>query len=95
MQNVQRLKLYKSKLVIFPCKANSQRTKKGDSTKDEVKAVQQQSVGALFPIVQDAKRVKVCSLVHPRLLLTRILALGAQDQRQRARVRIQKQQFTT
>jgi large subunit ribosomal protein L13e len=40
-RNVQRLQTYKSKLILFPRKANSKRVKKGDSTKDQLaKAVQ-------------------------------------------------------
>eukprot|EP00475_Leptophrys_vorax_P020466 TRINITY_DN27_c0_g2_i1.p1 TRINITY_DN27_c0_g2~~TRINITY_DN27_c0_g2_i1.p1 ORF type:complete len:224 (-),score=84.21 TRINITY_DN27_c0_g2_i1:98-769(-) len=40
-RNVERLELYKKKLVVFPRKANSKRVKKGDSSKEELaKAVQ-------------------------------------------------------
>lgn len=39
--NVARLKLYKSKLVVFPRNNTSQRVKKGDSTPEDRKAVQQ------------------------------------------------------
>ena len=49
VDNVQRLKAYKSKLVVVPRKANS-RTKKGDSAPEELKLAQQHT-GALFPIV--------------------------------------------
>jgi large subunit ribosomal protein L13e len=40
-RNVDRLRTYKQKLVLFPKKANSKRVKKGDSTKEQLaKAVQ-------------------------------------------------------
>jgi len=39
--NVNRLKLYKSKLVIFPRKPTSKRAKKGDSSKEELAQAQQ------------------------------------------------------
>jgi len=39
--NVARLKMYRSKLILFPRKPTSQRQKKGDSTADEIKTAQQ------------------------------------------------------
>jgi large subunit ribosomal protein L13e len=53
--NVQRLKLYKSKLIVFPRKAK--KPKKGDSTAAEV-ATAAQLTGPLLPITQETKRVK-------------------------------------
>lgn len=49
--NVQRLKAYKSKLVVFPRKRMS-KGKSGDSSVEECSAVTQQSTKAMFPIVQ-------------------------------------------
>jgi large subunit ribosomal protein L13e len=56
--NVARLKLYKSKLVVFPRNATSKRAKKGDATKDELKKATQVSVANLFPIAQPVVRAK-------------------------------------
>ena len=53
--NAQRLKLYKSKLIVFPRKAK--KPKKGDSTPAEV-ATAAQLQGPLLPISQEPKRVK-------------------------------------
>jgi len=39
--NVNRLKLYKSKLVVFPRNPTSKRAKKGDSTKEELAQAKQ------------------------------------------------------
>merc|ERR1712168_205260 len=47
--NVQRLKEYKSKLILFPLNANKPR--KGDSTAEEI-AMAQQLTGAVMPIVK-------------------------------------------
>lgn len=49
-QNVERLTAYKSKLILFPKKAN--RPKKADSPKEKLASVSQLAAGALFPIVQ-------------------------------------------
>ncbi|KAJ3109877.1 60S ribosomal protein L13, partial [Phlyctochytrium planicorne] len=51
--NVQRLKEYKSKLIVFPKKLN--KPKKGDSTGDVLSTVTQLR-GALLPIVQPAPK---------------------------------------
>jgi len=56
-KNVQRLKLYKSKLIVFPRNPTSQRSKKGDATKEEQKAAKQHS-GAVLPIAQPPARQK-------------------------------------
>ena len=53
--NAQRLKLYKSKLIVFPRKAK--KPKKGDSTAAEV-ATAAQLQGPLLPIAQEPKRVR-------------------------------------
>jgi len=54
-KNVQRLKLYKSKLIVFPRHPTSQRSKKGDATKEEQKAAKQH-LGAVLPIEQPSIR---------------------------------------
>jgi len=53
--NVQRLKEYKSKLVLFP--VNQKKPKTGEATKEEQAKVQQQT-GTLLPIVERAARVE-------------------------------------
>lgn len=49
-QNVERLKLYKSKLVIFPRNPSSTRAKKGDSSKEDRANVGQAIISEAFPI---------------------------------------------
>jgi len=53
--NVQRLKEYRSKLILFPKKADKPR--KGDATEEEMK-VATQLVGEVMPIRQPSKREK-------------------------------------
>merc|ERR1712228_585110 len=48
-QNVQRLKEYKSKLILYPLNANKPR--KGDSTAEEI-AMAQQLMGPVMPILK-------------------------------------------
>ncbi|KAJ3025927.1 UNVERIFIED_CONTAM: 60S ribosomal protein L13 [Siphonaria sp. JEL0065] len=48
--NVARLAEYKSKLVLFPRKAN--KPKKGDASKEAVAAATQVSLGSVLPVVQ-------------------------------------------
>ncbi len=55
--NVQRLKLYKSKLVIFPRKS-AKRVKKGDSTEEQCKAAVQVLTKQVLPIAGDNSRIK-------------------------------------
>ncbi|XP_071547950.1 large ribosomal subunit protein eL13 [Panulirus ornatus] len=54
-QNAQRLKEYKSKLILFPMNAN--KPKKTDSSPQEL-ALAQQLVGDVMPYVKKAKREK-------------------------------------
>lgn len=56
--NVDRLKRYKSKLVIFPRKACSQKVKKGDSTVEQRKAVAQVTDKFIVPLPSQSKSVK-------------------------------------
>lgn len=53
--NAQRLKLYKSKLIVFPRKAS--KPKKGDSSPEELKLATQLKTEVL-PIKQSTRRVK-------------------------------------
>jgi large subunit ribosomal protein L13e len=50
-RNVQRLKAYKDKLILFPLK--SKKPKKGDSQGDDLKADRASNVRSAFPIVQE------------------------------------------
>jgi len=57
--NVARLKLYRSKLVIFPRRPTSQRAKKGDATVEERKAAHEQVVSRdVLPIALPVRRNK-------------------------------------
>jgi len=54
--NVDRLKTYRSKLVIFPRNPTSQRAKKGDATAEECKAVDQVLSKDVLPLALPQKR---------------------------------------
>lgn len=54
--NVERLKLYKSKLVIFP--RHGSKTKNGDSSEAELANATQVSTSATFPAVAPVQRAK-------------------------------------
>jgi len=57
--NVQRLKLYKSKLVVFPRNPTSKRYKKGDSNKEDTKQISKQLTGRrVLPISVPQQRIK-------------------------------------
>jgi len=56
--NVNRLKLYKSKLIVFPRNATSKRVKKGDSSKEELKAAKQITAKHVLPIAVSQLRLK-------------------------------------
>jgi len=57
-QNVSRLKLYKSKLVVFPRNPTSHRAKKGDANKEELKKVEQVTSRHVLPIDTNLPRIK-------------------------------------
>jgi len=56
--NVDRLKVYKSKLVVFPRNATSKRVKKGDASKDERQNVKQITTKHILPITIKEQRIK-------------------------------------
>jgi large subunit ribosomal protein L13e len=57
--NVDRLKAYRSKLVVFPRNATSKRIKKGDATKEARKNIAaQQSIDSTFPATIKAPKLK-------------------------------------
>ena len=62
--NVERLKLYRSKLVIFPRKPTSQRVKKGDSSVEERKAVSQVMSKQVLPISLPEKRIRARAITQ-------------------------------
>jgi len=56
--NVQRLKLYKSKLLIFPKKSGKKGVKKGDTPKKDLQNVVQNTLKEIIPVPKPALRVK-------------------------------------
>merc|ERR1711935_930532 len=56
--NVQRLKLYKSKLLIFPNKSGKKGVKKGDTPKSELQNVAQNTLKEIIPVPRPALRIK-------------------------------------
>merc|ERR1719330_1085921 len=50
--NVERLKLYKSKLLIFPRKSGKKGVKKGDTPRTELQNVSQNTLKEIIPIPQ-------------------------------------------
>merc|ERR1719287_429011 len=56
--NVQRLKLYKSKLLIFPKKSGKKGCKKGDTPKSELQNVAQNTLKEIIPVPKPTLRVK-------------------------------------
>mmetsp|Transcript_91026 Transcript_91026/g.178134 ORF Transcript_91026/g.178134 Transcript_91026/m.178134 type:complete len:219 (+) Transcript_91026:95-751(+) len=56
--NVERLNLYKSKLLIFPKKSGKKGVKKGDTPKSELQNVAQNTLKEIIPIQRPALRIK-------------------------------------
>merc|ERR1712190_156821 len=56
--NVNRLKLYKSKLLIFPKKSGKKGVKKGDTPKSELQNVAQNTLKEIIPVERPALRIK-------------------------------------
>eukprot|EP00747_Dinoflagellata_sp_TGD_P122639 gnl/TRDRNA2_/TRDRNA2_173664_c0_seq7.p1 gnl/TRDRNA2_/TRDRNA2_173664_c0~~gnl/TRDRNA2_/TRDRNA2_173664_c0_seq7.p1 ORF type:complete len:247 (-),score=60.33 gnl/TRDRNA2_/TRDRNA2_173664_c0_seq7:100-759(-) len=56
--NVERLKLYKSKLLIFPKKSGKKGVKKGDTPKSELQNVAQNTLKEIIPVPKPQVRVK-------------------------------------
>jgi len=57
-QNVNRLKLYKSKLVVFPRKPSNKRLRKGDATAQERQAVEQNVDKQVVPLPTQSRHIK-------------------------------------
>merc|ERR1712060_418265 len=56
--NVDRLKLYKSKLLIFPKKSGKKGVKQGDTPKSELANVAQNTLKEIIPVPKVALRIK-------------------------------------
>merc|ERR1711948_124867 len=56
--NVNRLKLYRSKLLIFPKKSGKKGVKKGDTPKSELQNVAQNTLKEIIPVERPALPVK-------------------------------------
>eukprot|EP00434_Breviolum_minutum_P009497 symbB.v1.2.008361.t1/scaffold524.1/size192337/10 len=56
--NVERLKLYMSKLLLFPKKSGVKGVKKGDTPRSELQNVAQNTDKAIIPIPKPEKRVR-------------------------------------
>merc|ERR1711935_891997 len=57
-QNVNRLKLYKSKLLIFPRGSGKKCVKKGDTPRSELQNVAQNTLKEIIPIPKTVLRIK-------------------------------------
>merc|ERR1711920_825958 len=60
--NVERLKLYKSKLLIFPKKSGKKGVKQGDTPKSELANVAQNTLKEIIPVPKLALRIKARSI---------------------------------
>merc|ERR1712087_847209 len=56
--NVERLKLYKSKLVVFPKKSGKKGVKKGDTPRSELQNVAQNTLKEIIPVERPQLRIK-------------------------------------
>merc|ERR1719359_904328 len=57
-ENVSRLKLYKSKLLVFPRGSGKKSVKKGDTPKSELQNVAQNTLKEIIPVPKPALRIK-------------------------------------
>merc|ERR1712166_683695 len=57
-ENVDRLKLYKSKLLVFPRGSGKKSVKKGDTPKADLQNVAQNTLREIIPVPRPALRVK-------------------------------------
>merc|ERR1712137_17877 len=62
--NVNRLKLYKSKLLIFPAKSGKKGVKKGDTPKSELQNVAQNTSKEIIPVPKPSLRVKARAITQ-------------------------------
>merc|ERR1711920_1080785 len=61
--NVDRLKLYRSKLLIFPRKSGKKGVKKGDTPKSELQNVAQNTLKEIIPIPKLQLRIKARAII--------------------------------
>merc|ERR1712232_1472716 len=61
--NVDRLKLYRSKLLIFPRKSGKKGVKKGDTPKSELQNVAQNTLKEIIPVERPQLRVKARAIM--------------------------------
>merc|ERR1712137_453054 len=57
-ENVNRLKLYKSKLLVFPRGSGKKSVKKGDTPRSELHNVAQNTLKEIIPVPKPALRIK-------------------------------------
>merc|ERR1719384_17170 len=57
-ENVERLKVYKSKLLIFPRGSGKKAVKKGDTPRSELQSVAQNTLKEIIPVPKPELRVK-------------------------------------
>merc|ERR1719285_1678031 len=60
--NVSRLKVYKSKLLVFPKKSGKKGVKKGDTPKSELQNVAQNTCKEIIPVERPQLRIKARSI---------------------------------
>merc|ERR1712238_442160 len=77
--NVERLKLYKSKLLIFPKKSGKKGVKKGDTPKSELQNVAQNTLKEIIPIERPS------TAIETRAITTAEKDLGAYKKIRKAR----------
>jgi len=83
--NVNRLKLYSSKLLLFPRNPSSSRVKKGDSKPEELGKAQQVDTNEVFPIHQPLKRLRARKITKDERLadVTKVLRKALTDQKRK------------
>merc|ERR1712014_146176 len=62
--NVDRLKLYRSKLLIFPRKSGKKGVKKGDTPKSELQNVAQNTLKEIIPVERPQLRIKARAITE-------------------------------
>mmetsp|Transcript_49283 Transcript_49283/g.138064 ORF Transcript_49283/g.138064 Transcript_49283/m.138064 type:complete len:217 (-) Transcript_49283:150-800(-) len=62
--NVDRLKLYKSKLLVFPRGSGKKAVKKGDTPRSELQNVAQNTLKEIIPVPKPALRVKARAITN-------------------------------
>merc|ERR1719399_1887728 len=63
-ENVNRLKLYKSKLLVFPRKAGKKGVKQGDTPKSELQNVAQNTLKEIIPVPKLKLRTKARAITN-------------------------------